>query len=208
MKVIQVTNSLVMDENSYILTDETTGITAVVDPNFDDKTMKDIVESYDVKFILLTHGHFDHIYSANTLKNKTGAKIYAHENEVELLKKPSVNLSIMIKQNLSTSADVLFKEGDIIKIGDTNVEVIHTPGHTAGCSTFRFDNVLITGDMVFKGCIGRVDFPTSSIPDMIKSMKKLRALEEDYVIYSGHGDATTLNHEKIPQNNREFAYKG
>ena len=186
-----------LDENSYVLTDEETGISAVVDPDLTHHTPKYLSENYNIKLILLTHCHFDHVYSAEELRNLTHAEIVIHELDADGLLDGNVNLSAMMGGSvISFSADRKVTDGEEIELGNTKIKVVHTPGHTKGSVCYLTEDVLFSGDTLFSGSVGRTDFPTGSFSDMMKSMQTLMVLEGDFTVYPGHGSSTKLSSEK------------
>ena len=191
-----------VDSNVYIVTDEKTGSSLVVDPDFQYIKTEDIVSKYDVKLILLTHAHFDHIASAEKLRELSGAKILIHELDSDVLQNTALNLSTAFGYSVAFKADECFKDGNIIQLGETEIKVLHTPGHTKGSCCFIVGNDMISGDMLFNYSIGRTDFPGGSVAQMRRSIKLLQELDTDYTVYPGHGESTTLFFEK--ENNPYF----
>ena len=197
---VQVTD---LSTNCYIVTDSATGDTAVVDPgeytNTLDKELA-LIGFDKIKFILLTHGHFDHVAGAPKIKEKTGGKaqIAISEKDAPFLKDPVNNLSLFFGINPidTMSADIILHDGDTITLGESVFTVMETPGHTIGSVCLVCENNLFTGDTLFYRSQGRTDFPTSSEKEMGKSLKKLAALEGDYTVYPGHMMTTTLENER------------
>ncbi len=185
-----------LDENSYIITDSETGISAVLDPDLMRHSPKYIADNYNVELILLTHCHFDHICSADKLRSLTGAKILIHKDDAEGLLDENINLSEAVSGvKVSFSADKTLLDGEKIMLGKTEIEVIHTPGHTKGSACFLADNVLLSGDTLFCGSVGRTDLPSGSFSDLMKSMERLKKLDSTLTVYPGHGSSTSLEDE-------------
>lgn len=175
----------------------------VIDPGSDaDVLINKIKENgYKVKYILLTHCHFDHIGAIEALKKETGAKIGIFAGEKEHFLNPSFTLSSYFgdakKEN---EPDFTFSDGEILKSGKYGFKVIHTPGHTSGSVCFLADKTLFSGDTLFYLSFGRYDFPSGNLSDLSKSINdKLFMLDDDVVCYPGHGEKTTIGFEK--QNN-------
>ncbi len=200
MKVTRITGGL-LPTNCYILTDDVTGATAVIDPGFEDQELTDAILALDaknVKAILLTHGHFDHIMGVNKLKSLTDAKVYIYSDDMQFTTDNSLNLSFMAMPLPieAFTADVALNDGDIIEFGSLKIRVIHTPGHTIGSCCYLVEDAIFTGDTLMKGSCGRTDMPTGSYPQMLDSLKKIEKLEGDYHVYPGHECETTLEYER------------
>lgn len=156
-------------------------------------------KGFSVKAILLTHGHFDHIWGVEKLKELSGAEVYAFEAEEELCISASMNISASAGRTCSVRPDHLMKDGEEMVIGQYTFKAIATPGHTqgSGCFYFEEDKILISGDTLFEESVGRTDFPTGSMSTLVRSIKeKLMILPEDVKVYPGHGGATTIGYEK------------
>ena len=189
--------------NVYFYYDENTKEAAVIDPGGDLNKLKNIIDEngFNIKLILLTHGHFDHIGAANELRDITGAKVYAYEDEAALLLSGEMNESIRLgRKNYIVECDKLLKEGDIIEIGEGKLKVIHTPGHTAGGACFydEENRILFAGDTLFKDSVGRYDLATASGEALFDSIKnKLFKLPDEVRVFPGHNSATTIGREKV-----------
>lgn len=154
---------------------------------------------FHVAGIILTHGHFDHIWGVAKLKELTGAKVYAYEGERELLNDAGLNVSEQCGRACTLQADVWLKDREKTTIADMTFEVIATPGHTGGscCYYFEEDKILVAGDTLFESSVGRTDFPTGSASEIIRSIReKLFLLPDDVTVYPGHGGQTTIGDEK------------
>lgn len=152
-----------------------------------------------IKYIFLTHMHFDHIRATARIKKQCpNAKIVIHISEALALNDPSKNLSAYFGFEVEEIvADVLCKDLDIIKMGEVEVQVLHTPGHTEGGVCFIVDDILFSGDTLFEGSCGRTDFPGGDSIVLANSLKRLKNLEGDYRVFPGHGNNTTLNCERL-----------
>lgn len=197
---VQVTE---LATNCYIVTDESTGDCAVVDPGeFSHKLDKELAKiGYDkIKLILLTHGHYDHIGGTNDLLAKTNGKaeVAVSEKDVPLLSNPVLNLSkfFTAKPIDNIRSDIALHDGDKINLGDSVFTVISTPGHTSGSVCFVCDDKIFSGDTLFYRSHGRTDFPTGDDKAMIDSLNKLANLSGDYTVYPGHDMSTTLDGER------------
>jgi len=183
----------------------------VVDPaDYGDKIASALEKNgFKVAGILITHGHFDHIWGCEELKSLADAsaqvdgrepvKVYACEAEKELLKDARKNVSASMKRSYSLDADVYVKDGEEITLAGMTFKVIETPGHTEGgcCYYFEEPGILISGDTLFQESVGRTDLPTGSMSTLVRSIKdKLFVLPEETVVYPGHGDSTTIAYEK------------
>lgn len=188
--------------NCYIIYREGTGKAVVVDPADNGAYLLNKFRELSVEpeAILLTHGHFDHILAVEDIRRAFHCKVYVHMDEERLLKDPSLNLSGTLgTEQMGLNADYLLKDGEVLHLLGYDWRVISTPGHTAGsvCYYIESENVLISGDTLFAESLGRTDLPTGSVSDIIQSIiKKLFVLPDDTMVYPGHGDPTTIGHEK------------
>lgn len=188
-----------MDNNAYLLTDETTGKCALVDPGFINDELLDIIETEkeNLQYILLTHRHYDHILAARKVKELTGAKICIHPKDACGLSSAAFSLACHIGvEQQALTPDFTFVENDKFKLGESTVFVLHTPGHTIGSVCFLVGDCLLTGDTLFRVGQGRTDLPTGNQTQMNASLKLLANLPGDYKVYPGHGKASTLDIER------------
>ena len=185
--------------NCYLVIDENTKKACLFDPAMYDAEIIKAITAGEItlEYIILTHGHFDHILGANSFKEKTGAKIAAHNAENEYVRDPKKSMTSLCGGG-AIDVDQYINENDTLDFGDTSFQVIHTPGHTRGscCFVCEDENVMFTGDTLFNGSIGRCDFYGGDFDVMLLSLKKIKSLKQNYTVYPGHGDTTTLNNEK------------
>lgn len=186
-----------MDNNCSLIIDEKTNQSALVDCNEFSQKMIDMIGDTDLKYILLTHGHFDHIIGARDTKAKYGAKVVISSEDKPMLSSSKLSLAAFCNapQN-DVEADVVVADGDEITLGDTVIKVISTPGHTSGSVCYIAENCIFSGDTLFYCSCGRTDFPSGSPEQMMSSLQKLKALDGDYKVYTGHNNLTTLDFER------------
>lgn len=186
--------------NCYIIICEDTKEAMIVDLGGEPEEIikKSKREGFKINCIVLTHGHGDHIAGVPGFLKEIKCPVYAHEKEEEMLNDPKLNLSsTMYMDKISIKLDRLLKDGDVIKVGNLNIKVIHTPGHTIGGICLKVDNYILTGDTLFQGSIGRTDLYGGSYDTIIDSINdKILIYDDETIILSGHGPATTINAEK------------
>lgn len=188
--------------NCYIVFDENTKETIVIDPAGDVDKICEMIKTFggDLKYIFLTHCHVDHIMGVQELKDKCGGKILIHRDEAKGLTSAEINLSEKtLGYKIEFGADSRLDDNDLIHLGNLAFKVIHTPGHTCGgiCLYCKEEELLFSGDTLFKGTWGRTDLPTGSREDIMDSIiKKLLILPDDTIVYPGHGRETKIKEEK------------
>jgi glyoxylase-like metal-dependent hydrolase (beta-lactamase superfamily II) len=185
--------------NCYLVGDEDTKEGMIIDPGDDGSfIMKQVkVLGLNIKVIVLTHSHIDHVGGLSEVKKATGAVIAIHESEAPFLLKQPRLLDFMPPTPPSPPADRLLKDGDIITVGKLKFKVLHTPGHTSGGICLLGDGVVFTGDTLFNFSIGRADFPGSDYDQEMNSIRsKLMTLPDDVKVYPGHGPASTIGIER------------
>ena len=188
----------------YTVVTDNTAI--IIDPGYLDPTIESFVteNKQKLKYILLTHRHFDHLSAAVALRKMTGAPICIHKFDECGLYSDVDSLGSMVcgaygTADINAKADILLSDGDCLSAGDVEFRVIHTPGHTVGGVCFLSNNALFSGDTLLKLSIGRTDFPGGNMSEMKRSLDRLMQLSDDITVYPGHGEVTTIGYER--QNN-------
>lgn len=190
-----------LSENTYVITDDATGLKAVLDPGYFGMDVETEIGSADnLKYILLTHGHYDHFAAAQEYLDKyPSAEFVAPEGETYLLHGGRDNkwMALGHGSSICPEASVYVKEGDTVKLGETEFKVIETPGHTEGGICFAAENVIFTGDTLFRLSVGNSSLETGNWEMLASSIReKLYTLPEDMIVYPGHGACTTIGYEK------------
>ncbi|MBE6741909.1 MAG: MBL fold metallo-hydrolase [Ruminococcaceae bacterium] len=187
-----------MGNNCYLIVDEKTNKSALVDCTEFNQKMIDFIGDTDLQYVLLTHGHFDHIIGTKEVKERYACQVAISAEDEKMLSSARHSLAIFCNsaQN-NVNADIILKDGDIINLGETKIKVISTPGHTKGSVCFIAGDYLFSGDTLFCMSCGRTDFPGGSVPEMLNSLKKLSQLDGDYKVMPGHEEQTTLSFERI-----------
>lgn len=208
MKYVKVINGFIAN-NTYLIYNEKRDC-IIIDPSLDyDLIDKKIASNnLNVVGILLTHAHYDHIFSTDYFVEKYDVKVYCDENAVRYLPDPTLNLSAISanapsKVVVKAKAEIALEE---FMIADINIKTMKTYGHTKACVTYFIDEYAFTGDFIFKGTIGRTDFFDSSLDMMIDNINKFSKLEKNYFILPGHGEESTLEEER--KNNKFFIKYG
>lgn len=182
--------------NCYIIRNREYAI--VIDPGGNPELIYPEIGNRQLLYIINTHGHYDHIGANNDLKARYDTRLVCHRVEYEVLLNPTLNLSEMVELPfISVVPDVLVNDGDILEIPGSTLEVLHTPGHTNGSISIKLGKALFSGDTLFFRSIGRTDLPMGSFNELEKSIKeKLYILPDDTMVYTGHGENTTIGEEK------------
>lgn len=186
-----------LDNNCYLLLDETTNKSALIDCTVADDRMRELIGDTNLQYILLTHGHFDHIGGVRDIKKEYGCKVVISSVDAPMLSSGKTSLAAFCgaEQN-DTEPDITVQDGDEIEVGTLKIKVLSTPGHTSGSVCYVVGDALFSGDTLFYCSCGRTDFPTGSSDDMIKSLKKLASLDGNYKVYTGHNQLSDLDFER------------
>ena len=183
--------------NTYLIVDKDSREAAVVDPSHMPSVFDISLSDVKMKYVLLTHGHFDHIGKTEKYRRE-GAKVCIHRDDASLLSDGERNASSLFMREpmLIADADIILDDGDTLSLGETIIKVMHTPGHTPGSVCYLCGSDMFSGDTLFAGSIGRTDFWGGNMTKMRESLSKLKSVSENYNVYSGHGPATTIDREK------------
>ncbi len=200
-----------LQTNCYIITTENNnGI--IIDPGVTEKVFLDYLDYMDksnitIKKILLTHGHFDHIFSVSYLKKRYGCEIYIGKSDVEML---CDNIKNLANDFHDESLDCVYPDfalenENFFELDDISFKIYSTPGHTKGSVIYvnNRDKIIFSGDTIFKGFVGRTDLYSGNSEEMIKSLEFIATFDDDFKIFGGHEEETTLFYEK--QNNKYFS---
>ncbi|MEM3577961.1 MAG: MBL fold metallo-hydrolase [Candidatus Bathyarchaeia archaeon] len=189
--------------NCYVVTCEQTNDAIIVDPGFDNSAEAEEVlgsitaNDLNLKLIVNTHGHPDHTCGNGIVKERFKVPILIHKLDAHMLGEVGRRIADFLGfEKSSPPADKLLSDGDVLSFGKVVLRVMHTPGHSHGSVSLLGEREIFTGDTLFMGSIGRTDFPEGSEQEMKGSLEKLAILPDDFVVYPGHGPATTIGDEK------------
>ena len=192
-------------ENCYVVYDDISKKAIIIDPGQDGKKVIDKIEKLKLKPELLinTHGHFDHTFSDDIIRQKYNIPLAIHKGDTEMLSDANKNFSTMIgAPTIINEAEIIFDKEETKETSFCKYSVIHTPGHSKGSVCIIIDNILFAGDTVFKNSIGRTDLYGGNYNELILSLQKIKKLPQDTIICPGHGPVTTLKNEM--KNNMYF----
>lgn len=186
-----------IDNNCYLITDEASGLSALVDCTDASDKMRSFIGDAKLEYILLTHGHFDHIGGVPEIKKDYGAKVVISEEDAPMLSSGKASLSVFMGiQQENCEPDITVSEGSEIMLGETKIKVLATPGHTKGGVCYLLDDCIFTGDTLFFCSCGRTDFPGGSAKEIMQSLKRLSSLDGSLKVYPGHDRFSTMAFEK------------
>ena len=180
-----------IENNTYFVSKGSDCI--VIDPSMEYKQITEHIKvnGYNVKAILITHAHYDHVYSLYELVRDTKAPVYMHKDDF-----PLYDASIPMTGSANkVEIDYPLNGGEALDILGEKIEVVHTPGHAEGCVCYIIGDSIFTGDFIFKGTVGRTDLPTSNKSKMNDSLNKFSKLDRDLKVYAGHGEDSTYYDE-------------
>jgi len=190
----------VLGVNCYVLACDKTKKAAIIDPGSGSAMIKDLLRRHnlEVERIILTHGHYDHIGAAEELRKTLHAEVAVHREDAGMLTDPQKNLSRMFsKDYVMSPAEILLEDGQKFFIGEVQMKVIHTPGHTPGGICLLTDGVLFSGDTLFDCSIGRADLPGGDFHKLLNSIHdKLMVLDDQILVYPGHESFTSIGRER------------
>lgn len=185
-----------IDANNYLLTDGDEAV--LIDCSEVKPEILKELDNKKLKYILLTHGHFDHVLGVNGMREKTGAKVLVNKEDTPRMEESANIMRTFGVQGVDIpKADDYINDGEVIKFGNTEIKVLATPGHTEGGVCYLVDGKLFSGDTLFRDSVGRTDFPGGNFKKLSGSVKnKLFNLDENITVYPGHGPKTTIAYEK------------
>ena len=188
-----------LENNCFIVADEKTKECMVIDPGDEPDRILDLIKEngFHVKYIVCTHAHFDHIAAISEIKEATGATIVLHRDDVGIYNSSKEHARLWgFELESQPAPDSFISEGDIVEVGDLRFEVLHAPGHSPGGICLYGEGIVITGDTLFAGAVGRTDLPGGDIGKLKQSFKRLMSLADGVRVLPGHGPESTIGRER------------
>ena len=181
-----------LETNCYLVTNEKTLESVVIDPGDESNTILDYLESNHLscKAIFLTHGHYDHVGAVDAVQEETRSTVYMNAKD-DAKNMHSFHFPFTLPEN-----GRYYDDGDVLTVAGIDFTILSTPGHTPGSVVIQAEDALFTGDTLFRGSCGRTDLDGGNMEDMLQSLKKICSLEGDYEIYPGHMDCSSLIRER------------
>lgn len=188
-----------LQANCFIIGDETSRQAIVIDPGDEPDLIMDVINEnrLEVSYIVCTHGHFDHVGAVSDIKEKTGAKVIIHKDEIEIYH-AARDMAAFWGYEIEKlpDPDMLVEDADMIKVGNMSFTILHTPGHSPGGICLYGEGIVVTGDTLFAGSVGRTDFYGGDMNKLRDSFKRLMSLPEETKVLPGHGPDSTIGEEK------------
>ena len=189
-----------LENNCYIIADEKTKECFVTDPGDEPDRILDLIHENNltIKYIICTHAHFDHVAAVPDIMKETNAKIVIHKDDLEIYRKTQEQAASWgFEVDPMPEPDIFVSEGDRISLGDITFEILHTPGHSPGGICLYGEGIIITGDTLFAGSVGRTDLYGGDINQLKASFRRLMSFPDHIKLLTGHGPETTIGQEKI-----------
>jgi hydroxyacylglutathione hydrolase len=189
-----------LENNSYIIADEKTNECFITDPGDEPDRILDLIHENNLimKYIICTHAHFDHVAAIPEIKGETKARIVLHSDDLNMYRSTKDQAAAWgYEIDPLPEPDIFVSEGDILEVGGLKFKVLHTPGHTQGGICIYGEGIVITGDTLFAGSVGRTDLQGGDISKLRKSFKRLMSLPDEVKVLAGHGPESTIKKEKI-----------
>ena len=188
--------------NCFIIWEEESKEGVVIDPGGNPHEIIKLIDDnqLDIKWVLLTHGHFDHTFYAKDIANHSNCKIAMSKDDLEILESSlliSSDFDYDISKHIQFTPDRFLLDGDVLEIGKSKIQVVYTPGHSPGCICFITEIGVFVGDTIFANSIGRTDFPGGNFEKIVNSIKtRILTMQDDIKLYPGHGPSTTVDRER------------
>jgi hydroxyacylglutathione hydrolase len=189
-----------LESNCFVIADERTKEAILIDPGDEPDRILDLLtkNNLKLKYIVCTHAHFDHVGAIPELKTETGARIVIHYDELDIYKHTREQAAILWGFALEPlpEPDMLVSEGDELEVGGLKFRILHTPGHSPGSICLYGEGIVITGDTLFAGTVGRTDLFGGNVQKLQSSFRKLMALADEIRVFPGHGPQSTIGKER------------